>query len=264
MKLYLIIPLFLSIVSCSALNEYEKKFVEQHEPSQEVKEKLEKCFKNLPRELKNLLAGEVPLKSRDDLIKLFNNAGFTVKVLVASEVNLSKNHHCVSHVVLQHKDIPGYFLKLGFDKFIHRAVISRIIVADFINMLIDNQFLKITLMGKVEKKIYHRPDMPFDLEDKNYIVLSPSIDGVQLGYRNEQGEILFTSQECKEIYEYFIKSRESFFIRIFLDKNCDFSPNNFVVDNQGKIFLIDTEPRGDDMYNLTSASNVLLALILEE
>ena len=164
---------FFVAIKCSAtfdstvLSDCQKRFIEQHIPSKDIIKRLDTCFSGLDEELQRVLSGESPKSSRADLIALFNNAGFEVIVLVAEGVSLKNNHHEIQHAVLRHVSTPEYFLKVAFDKKIKRAALSRIVIADFINMLIDNSNFNMKVFKKIEKKLYHRPSRPEALVDIN-------------------------------------------------------------------------------------------------
>lgn len=221
-----------------SLTPEEKKFIADHCPPNSVIKNLDAIFSHLPQELVSLLAGQTQEKTNAELVKLFKKNGFTVHGLWFSKKNINTSNR-KRRAILTHKNIPNYFLKIGFDPTRPFLVLARVVVADLVNEIITKYALY--QFGLVEKKVYHRPKMPPDFNDFNYIVLSPLISGHKL-----------TEQEYTDFFKIFINSQEFFTLKSIFNKKLDplnnpliildFHKLNFIANNDKKFFLIDTEP----------------------
>lgn len=216
----------------------EKNFIENHYPPKDIIKKLDVLFNHLPKELELLLSGKYPQKSKKEVIQILKREGFTVHNLWFNKCipNLKNRKR---RATLTHKDIPNYFLKIGFDEKRSFLTLGRVVTADLVNEITKEYSL--TALGIIEKKIYHRPHRPSDLNDFNYIVLSPRIKGH-----------VSQKQDLDEFYKQFITSNDFMLLKSIFNKKLDsnntpiiildFHHNNFITNNNNVFFLIDTEP----------------------
>jgi len=241
-----IAPLFLiffcSTILLGKLTTKEKTFIAKHSVSdKKTILVLNKLFGNLDQKLLDLFDGKPIKQTQDELIQLFKKAGFIVHNLRAQQINEKKSDQWPARVVLTHKDLPQYFFKIGFDNSFTRKSISRIVLADLINALISDPTYKLTTIGKIEKKLFHRPNQPDDLIDKNYIILSPKVNG-KPPKKSPEGDLSFDDSEEKH-YRDFLFLMEALHYE-------DPASENLIINKKGKLVFIDTEILLPDFYKL--------------
>jgi hypothetical protein len=171
----------------SSLNRKEKEFIESHKPSHQEASVLDGFFSSLSKKLLKVFDGKDSLNSKD-LKKLLEKKGVTV-------LSCDVDSGAASRIVFMHPKVPSYVLKIGFNSKLPKINLSRIIIADQVNFLIDNPIIGVKTVNKIEKKLYQRNGRSKELSDFNYVVLSPKITGESYDSMISSGNFFFESLE---------------------------------------------------------------------
>ena len=234
---------FIVVMCCfaigkAALTQREEAFLQQHLVDLEQQTLLDMIFSNLDQKLIDLLEAKHINLSKIDMLKHLKRSGFIVYAFHYRSVDHPERDGRPARLVAEHKDFPGYFLKIGFDRINKRKNIGRVLYADLINEKIER--LNLALIGKIEKKLYHRAGRPDDLVDFNYVVVVQKIIGQSLKAENitreekrkRKPKLFFPSPAHEREYEE-LKAAVGY---------SDEYRGNFVVAGADKLYLIDTEP----------------------
>jgi len=156
----------------SQLNFKEKDFVKKYYVENKIEKTLDRLSSSLDMRIQAILDGQPSILTNNQIDELFQRKNFSV-------LSLKRNiKHEVAHLVLTHPKLPNHIIKVGCDSLKPRYNISRLILAEHIQNLIDNPSLEINNVEKPNKKLYHRKGRPNQLTDFNYLVLSKKVNGV--------------------------------------------------------------------------------------
>jgi hypothetical protein len=166
---FYLLNLFFSL-SYADLNKKEAQFIQKNSVNSKIKNILNTIFSSFDIKLNHLLDGTLQEYPKSIIKELFEKA--ECKVL---SINYTQNRP--AKIVLTHPLLPQYIIKIGCNKRQPRVNLTRVMVANKINELIDWPTLNIERIKKIQKKIYHRPNRPNTLTDFNYIVIAEKING---------------------------------------------------------------------------------------
>ena len=234
------VALMFCFFQCRALLTHQQaSFIANHLVCEDQRQILDEIFSHLSPSLMKLLAGESITLTKEEVVSLFEKSGFKVYTVHHRSLNQPDSDGRPARVVLRHKSqFSDYFLKIGFDTVKKFKNLSRIPYSDFINRTIEA--LKLTRIGTLEKKIYHRIGRPDDLVDFNYLVISPRIRGKGLAVEKistldkknkKKRKKIFPDAEIECEYE-------------LLKKAVEYSDDyyrNFKIADDGLFYIIDTE-----------------------
>jgi hypothetical protein len=230
-----IFSFFLGVVSSNLfsnvlLNDKEVWFIEKHKVPFYQEVILNNIFENLSKEILDIFDDKKLCVLDDTIIKSFENAGFKI-------YNLKKNINLIiNHLVLEHRDFPFYLIKIGFDKKNPRTNLVRIIKSDWINLLCNNKNLDITKVHQLEKRLYHRPKTSIALNDFNYVVISPFVEGCSYDQANflSEKDIQQTNKNIAVLAN---------LLQPLWSNHLEFSidPANIFITPKGRIAFIDTK-----------------------
>ncbi len=147
-------------------NKKEHIFIQKHCVSDETKKILDASFASLNKKLSAFFNGKNEYDSEENLRIDLARHGFTL----ISRVN-------PDYFELTHKKLKHYKLLINNNNKEPRKVISSILYNEKINDILNAKTSRKAMISSIDKKLYHRPNTPHALEDKNYIVLSDRING---------------------------------------------------------------------------------------
>jgi len=208
------------------LTPQEKAFVEAHRVDLKEKVRLDAVFLNLDEKLTKFLNLELTL-NKQELTTLLKQNNFTVH-------QIKKSEDAIESFVVEHPLIENYLLKIGCNPQDQTKNWSRIILTNRINQIITQ--LNFTTVEKISKRLYRRPQRLDDLQDVNYIVLTPKIKGVPYNkapLRNKP-ETDLCNQEAFHIIN-FLHPQQPSMLRSLLHAS------KIIVNQNGKIVFIDTQ-----------------------
>jgi hypothetical protein len=232
---------------CGDVGGKKSQFFEKYKCPIFLKKKLDNIFMNLSSFTKGLFGGNI-CKDKDFYVKSLNNDGFEV-------YNLRMEG--LKHCVLRHKNLPQYFIKIGFSKESNKANIRRVMVADLINFFID--FTQTNLFGKVKKMLYHVPGKNMIENDFNYVVISQRIEGVPLAkFIGVAPYSHFDCEKKKQVFRFLERDEFSKILKFFLGKILDYAAHNIIYnESEKKAYIIDTEP----LFDTTKEDSISLSLL---
>ncbi len=241
----------------ATLNHESRVFINNHKSASSLIEQLDPIFCSLNPKLRDFLDGKDVRLKKTTLLKLFHGAGFIVYKIHSPFWGAK-----VARVVLAHRCLPEFFLKIGYDPILPLATISRIIIADFLNNLVQMSFLHEMQLGVIKKKLYHKPGYPEDLNDFNYIVISPRIHGVPLAKEKTREGLSYTNRSCEFFFKKFIRRPGFKFIKSIMGGSWDHYPYNLILGTDRKLYYVDTDPVHEDLLNPGSFANMIINLTL--
>ncbi len=221
-----------------ALNVKERYFVEQYHVVRSQQKILDSLFTSLDKKIKAVLDGENSVPSKEIFQKILEMHNFKVHALRCS-IDPAGGSRVLS-MVLTHPHLPLHFIKIGCDPTWNRQNLTRLIVADRINRVIEDDVFEVELVDKVEKWLYRRPGRPDDLNDLNYLILARKVEGVA-----------YTEAPLYErSYAERVNGDASVIINALQPKNAThvtFSLNkdNILITARGTVAFIDTELQTD-------------------
>lgn len=222
----------------SQLNFKEKDFIKKHKVSDKNAKILDALYASLDIRVQAILNGQPSILTNNQIEELLERKGFSV-------IELKRNiKHDVAKLVVVHPKLPKHIIKFGCDQLKPRLNISRLVINEQIEKLVKNPALVINQVELVKKKLHHRKGRPHDLNDFNYLVLCPKVQGVPYDRAP-----LLSQQVTDKIND------DAFVVINYLQpKNAShlvFSlhPNNIFITPKQKVAFMDTEIRDDKFRN---------------
>lgn len=223
-----------------ALSSLENDFIQSHCLPDCIEKKLTDIWHALSLDVKLFLNGYVNhhIDSQGCKAALERN-GFVVHSLSVPQREINGGH-----AVLTHVDLDGYFIKCGFNEKFKRRQITRIVVADAVQKLLqkDSSFP----LYVPQKFLFHKPYASWRLQDINYLVVVPAINGSHIAKKIGDAKVpkeSFINEHLKHLFLQFKKSNIYKKIENLLGDTWDDKAWNFLVTDDESLYLIDTDPR---------------------